>query len=386
MILDLPFALPFPASLALPLLPFAGILKRDLLGFAFPQAAPRQHLEAAVDWLVRAHDRGEDGGVSYGYSLRGGWRPPYRETSGYIAETFFDLARDLGTPDYRERAIRICRWLCRVQNPDGSISNPAFDPTRGIVFDTGQVLHGLVRGFEETGDEEILKGAERAGDWLTAIADRDRRWTRNTHNRIPHVYNTRTAWALARLHKLRPTADREAVTRANLDWALSQKRGGYYDQNAFEVGVPPFTHTIAYAIRGLLESGLVLEDQRYRDAAEDSARVVIERLRPNGFLPGEIDVDGTARATYCCLTGNCQMAIIWARLHLLGGEPVFRRAAVDALRYVMSWQDIATRNQDVRGAIKGSQPVWGAYSRFTFPNWPTKFFVDAMLLSVEWLT
>jgi hypothetical protein len=40
----------------------------------------------------------------------------------------------------------------------------------------------------------------------------------------------------------------------------------------------------------------------------------------------------------------------------------------------------------VRGAIKGSQPAWGAYSRLTFPNWATKFFVDAMLLGRDWLT
>jgi hypothetical protein len=58
---------------------------------------------------------------------------------------------------------------------------------------------------------------------------------------------------------------------------------------------------------------------------------------------------------------------------------------VSALRYVMGWQDIATSTAAVRGAIKGSQPVWGAYSRLTFPNWPTKFFVDAMLLAREWL-
>jgi hypothetical protein len=368
-----------------PILPFAAIVKRDLLGAAHPLSAPRRHLDAAADWLALAHDKGEDGGVSYGYSIRGGWRPPYRETSGYIAETFFDLARQLERPDYRERAIRVCRWLCEVQNADGSISNPTFDAARGIVFDTGQVLHGLVRGFEETGDENILRAAERAGDWLTGIADGERRWTRNTYNRIPHVYNTRSAWALVRLHKVRPTPEREAVSRANLDWALSQKRGGYYDQNAFEVGVPPFTHTIAYAIRGLLESGVLLADERYTAAAEDSARVVAERLRSDGFLPGTIDVTGTPRATYCCLTGNCQMAIIWARLFALRGDALFRQAAVNALRYVMSWQDIATANPNVRGAIKGSQPVWGAYSRMTFPNWPTKFFLDAMLLSLDWL-
>jgi hypothetical protein len=366
-----------------PILPFLSIAARDLLGRSHPLAAPRQHLDAATAWLVRAHDHGQDGGVSYGYSIRGAWRPPYRETSGYIAETFFDLAKQLGIPGYRERAIRICQWLCRIQNPDGSISNPVYDATRGIVFDTGQVLHGLVRGYEETGDAAFLNAAARAGDWLTQIADGERRWTRNEHKDTPHVYNTRTAWALARLNKLQPTPEREAVTRANLDWALSQQRGGYYDQNAFDRGAAPFTHNIAYAIRGLLESGWVLNDSRYTDAATNSARIVTERLRGDGFIPGMIDVDGNPRSTFCCLTGNCQMAIIWARLFHSGGDALFRKSAVSALRYVMSWQDITTGNQDVRGAIKGSQPVWGAYSRLTFPNWPTKFFIDAMLLSLE---
>ena len=370
----------------IPVLTFANIAKRDLLGPPLPVLEPKRHLDAAVAWLTRAHDRGVEGGVSYGYSLRGGWRAPYRETSGYIAETFFDLARDLGSAEHRERAIRICRWLCNVQSPDGSISNPSYDASRGIVFDTGQVLHGLIRGFEETGDGEILRAAEKAGDWLTGVADGERRWTRNTHNGIPHVYNTRSAWALLRLHKHKPTADREAVGRANLAWALSQARGGYYDQNAFEVGVAPFTHTIAYAIRGLYESGLVIGDDRYTRAAEASARRVTESLRADGFLPGTIDVEGHPRASYCCLTGNAQMAIIWARLYNAGGDQLYRRSAASALRYVRSWQDVTTSNLDVRGAIKGSQPAWGAYSRMTFPNWATKFFIDAMLLGRDWLT
>ncbi len=369
----------------LPVFAFGAIIKRDFSGLAHPLLPPSRHIDAAVEWLSRAHDKGTDGGVSYGYSLRGGWRPPYRETSGYIAETFFDLAKEPGSKGFRDRAIAICRWLCRVQNADGSISNPAYDASRGIVFDTGQVLHGLVRGFEETGEAAFLQAAEKAGDWLTNVADGERRWTRNTHNHIPHVYNARTAWALLRLHKQRPTADREAVARSNLDWALSQERNGYYDQNAFETGVAPFTHTIAYTIRGLLESGVLLDDERYTKSAENCARAVTKQLHDSGFIPGTIDVNGQPQATYCCLTGNCQMALNWARLYQVGGDELFRRSAVSALRYVMSWQDITTSDLNVRGAIKGSQPVWGAYSRLTFPNWPTKFFLDAMLLNREWL-
>src|SRR6185503_6351960 len=207
---------------------FLAILKRDLLGRPHEIFSAGRHIDAAVEWLERAHDRGQDGGVSYGYSARGGWRPPYRETSGYIAETFFDLAHAYQRPEYRSRAVRICDWLCRIQNADGSISNPAYDAARGIVFDTGMVLHGLVRGFQETGDARLLGAAEKAADWLTTVADAQRRWTRFEHNDTPHVYNTRTAWALARLHQLRPSAEREAVFRANLDWALSQQHQGYY--------------------------------------------------------------------------------------------------------------------------------------------------------------
>ena len=105
-----------------------------------------RHLREAEAWLERAHDATPDGGVSYGWSLRGGWWPSYRETSGYIATTFFNLAKFRARPAYRQRALRIARWLLEVQNADGSFANPRYGPA-GIVFDTGQDLFGLVRAF-----------------------------------------------------------------------------------------------------------------------------------------------------------------------------------------------------------------------------------------------
>jgi uncharacterized protein YyaL (SSP411 family) len=368
-----------------PLQAFTTILRRDLRGVPQPLGAPREHLLAAADWLGRAQDHGGGGGVSYGFSLRKGWRPPYRETSGYIAETYFDLAEFLDRPDFRERALCTLKWLCTVQNDDGSISNPRFDAAKGIVFDTGMVLHGLVRGYTETGDEALLLAAERAADWLTTVAREDGRWTRNEYRDTPHVYNTRTAWAVLRLHEIRRKAAWESVARANLDWALAERTGGYYSNNAFVSGDAPYTHNIAYAIRGLLESGALLGEERYVAAAENSACTVIDALGEDGFLPGTIDVSGKPQATYCCLTGNVQMSGIWAKLYRRNGDKRFKDAATNSLRYVMGWQDIQTTNANVRGAIKGSQPVWGKYSPMTFPNWATKFFIDAMILSDEWL-
>lgn len=363
---------------------FSARAAKDALGTGAPGGDPSGHLRAAEDWLKSAHDKNGDDGVSYGYSVRGGWRPSYRETSGYIATTFFDLARQRNEADYRERALRICRWLLRVQNADGSFSNPQYGQ-EGIVFDTGQVLFGLVRAAEETGEAAFLEGAQRAADWLVRIADQDGRWTRNEHLGTPHVYNTRTAWALLRLNQSQPDEERERVARTNLDWALSEQHAsGFFRECAFVRGVDPFTHTIAYAAQGLLEAGALLDDLRYTDAARRCADAALECLNPAGFLPGQITLDGAPSATYCCLTGNCQFAIVWARLFNQTGDERYRSAAIAALDYVMSCQDIQTRNPNVRGAIAGSFPHWGAYAPFSYPNWAAKFFIDAMLLRSRW--
>ena len=363
---------------------FSGRAARQALGAPAQSDDPAVHLQLAEDWLKRAHDQNDDDGVSYGYSVRGGWRPSYRETSGYIATTFFDLARQRDDADYRERALRICRWLLSVQNADGSFSNPRYG-NDGIVFDTGQVLFGLVRAAEETGEEVFLQGAHRAADWLVTIADPNGCWTRNEHLGVPHVYNTRTAWALLRLNQLAPAADGVRVARANLDWALSEQyASGFFRECAFERGVDPFTHTIAYATRGLLESGLLQGDMRYLTAAKRCADAAMEQLRADGFLAGQISIDGAPSARYCCLTGNCQFSIVWAKLFDMTGDERYQHAVIKATNYVMACQDIQIKNPNVRGAIAGSFPLWGGYAPFSYPNWATKFFIDAMVLRSRW--
>lgn len=376
----------FFCPMALPILAFAKIAARDVPALRLGEHDFDLHFSSAIDWLRRAHDVGDDDGVSYGYSLRGGWRPSYIETTGYIACTFYELAKRLRRAELRDRATRMARWLVRVQNGDGSFGNPRYAPGRGIVFDTGQDLFGLVRGHIETSDPELLDAAERAGDWLVEVADAEGRWTRSTHLGIPHVYNSRVAWALLELHGLSPHADRERVARANLDWAVSrQSPAGWFRDVAFEPGVAPFTHTIAYAIRGLWEASRLVASPAWEEAAVRGADAVLSRLHNDGFLPGQIDADGRPVGRYCCLTGNAQMAIVWAKLHRATSERRYREAAVRAVRYVMATQDVETSDSDVRGAIKGSHPIWGRYSPMTYPNWAAKFFVDAMLQTREWL-
>ena len=178
-----------------------------------------------------------------------------------------------------------------------------------------------------------------------------------------------------------PDAIIEAAARKNLDWSLEKETPeGYFRSCAFEPGVAPFTHTIAYAIRGFLESGRLLNEPKHTDVATRAADAVLQHVRSDGWIPGQIDEAGRARASYCCLTGNCQLSIIWLKLYQLTGSQKYLEAAKQSLGYVMSCQDLATPNLALRGAIKGSQPIWGRYAPLSYPNWATKFFIDAMLL------
>ncbi|MBW2162434.1 MAG: terpene cyclase/mutase family protein [Deltaproteobacteria bacterium] len=359
---------------------FMGRVLRDAAGAHSSRQSRDEHLRSAVEWLQRAAAATPDDGVSYGYSVRGGWRPSYRETSGYIAVTFFDLAQRLGDSESATVARTVSNWLCEVQEADGSIANPLYRAHEGIVFDTGQVLLGYVRAYRETGEPRFRDSAVRASSWLVSRLDEDGAWRKNTHLETPHTYNTRVAWAMLECHDIAPGQAFEAAARKNLDWALSQEKDGYFRSCAFEPGVAPFTHTIAYAIRGFLESGRLLDEPKYTDAAVRAADAVLEHVRQDGWIPGQIDENGHPAARYCCLTGNCQLAIIWLKLYKSTGSERYLDAAKRSLGFVMDHQDLTTSNLALRGAIKGSHPIWGRYAPLSYPNWPTKFFIDGVLL------
>ena len=360
--------------------PFVGRVLRDALGKASARQDREAHLIAAADWLKRAQAATPDDGVSYGYSIRGGWRPSYRETSGYIAVTFFDLAKQRQDSESGALARTVSNWLCEVQEPDGSIANPEYRPHAGIVFDTGQVLLGYVRAHRETQDARFHDAAVRAASWLAGRMDPDGAWRRNTHLETPHAYNTRVAWSMLEYHQIAPDPAVESAARRNLDWALEQERDGYFRSCAFTPGVAPFTHTIAYAIRGFLESARLLRDARYEETAVRAANAMLEHVREDGWIPGQIDEDGSSAARYSCLTGNCQLAIIWLKLYQSTGSARYLDAAKRTLGFVMEHQDLTTSNPALHGAIKGSHPIWGTYAPLSYPNWAAKFFIDALLL------
>ena len=201
---------------------------------------------------------------------------------------------------------------------------------------------------------------------------------------MPHTYNTRATWALLATALIAGEPALKSAAIRNLEWALAQQReSGWFANNAFVAGEEPFTHTIAYAIRGLLESGVLLGNSRYIHGALKAARSLARVQRADGWLAGTYDAAWIPRATYCCLTGVAQMSINWTRCAQAAGAVELRDNARNALSLLQRSQRLHDRDEVARGAIAGSVPIWGAYSRFEFPNWAAKFFADALMMDLD---
>jgi hypothetical protein len=169
----------------------------------------------------------------------------------------------------------------------------------------------------------------------------------------------------------------------HLDWAVRQQTpSGWFENNAFTSDRLPFTHTIAYAIRGFLECGVLLGEERYLEVAGRAGSAVALTQRADGWIAGAFDREWRAGASYACLTGNAQMALDWIRLAQEGLDGGLRDHARRAIEYVKRRQRLDESDVTVRGAVAGSAPIWGRYSMFEFPNWAAKFFADALMMEM----
>jgi uncharacterized protein YyaL (SSP411 family) len=340
------------------------------------------HLNAAMAWLCRAQDAYPPGGVSLDYSLMRGWSAGYPETTGYIIPTFVQYAIVSGNQEYINRAMRMADWLISIQEKDGSFKGgPWGSGLDSFVFDTGQIVFGLIEAHRLSGQDNYLQGAVRAGNWLVNVQDTEGMWRRFSYHNIPHSYYTRVAWGLAQLGKYTGDHSYSEAACRNIDWALTQQlENGWFKSAGFtESGHrTPFTHTIAYTIEGVLETGDCLHRTDYVKAAMRSAESLLQ-IGKAGFYHGTYDNSWRSNARYSCLTGSAQIAGIFLRLHEITCDNRYLTAAQEINHYVSRCQETRGASQ-TRGAISGSYPIWGGYLRYTFPNWAAKFFADALLL------
>jgi uncharacterized protein YyaL (SSP411 family) len=354
------------------------------------------HLKAAVQWICNAQDAFNDGGVARSYTMihhpffeRAGWIPSYPETTGYIIPTLFDYAKQTGRQDLYDRAVRMADWECRVQMKNGAVQGGTVNsgqPPTPAIFNTGQVIFGWVRAFQETGHSTYLKAAERAGRFLVQQQDTDGAWRKSLSNYASgqmsfYSYNTRTAWALLELSLA--TGDQEFKERAvrNIEFALAQQiENGWFRSNCLTDPSQPLLHTISYCIRGIMETGVLLKREDYISRARKAADAVLACKRPDGSLAGRFNERWEPTVSWRCLTGEAQIAGIWGRLYGITGEKKYLEGMKETNGALKRVQLLHVKHPGLFGGITGSYPIHGLYGRFEVLNWAVKFFIDSLML------
>lgn len=346
-----------------------------------------ENLLSGLRWTFRTQDAIGSDGSSAAYNLVLGWEKPYPETTGYLVPTLYNCSDFLEERGYDglalecdERAGRMVNWLLDQQLPSGGFpAGTGTGNTEPSVFNTGQILLGLCAYEERNGSSGSLeRQIADACEWLVDVQNADGSWSQYDYNSVSHAYSSRIAWPM--LVSARTIGLDDSIVDAaidNLDWVVSQQQANsWFERAGFEPGNHPYLHTIAYTVRGLLESGIILKEQKYVDSATAAADRLLEIQERDGHLKGEYDENWTG-GSYYCLTGNAQIGVVWGRLHQYTGREDYIDGVDESVSLLSSLQS-RTKSTSVDGAIKGSHPIWGSYMYFRYPNWATKFYLDAL--------
>lgn len=345
-------------------------------------------LPEVIDWLCRAqdHSASADGGVARDYSLIRGWATSYPETTGYIIPTLLAYAGRSARTDLIGRARRMSDWLVSIQLPEGGFQGGRIDsrPIVPVTFNTGQILLGLAAAHRQFGG--YAEPLVRAADWLVRTQDADGCWRRYPSPFAlsgEKVYETHVAWGLLEADRLVPGRGYAEAALANVRWALqSQTANGWLNNCCLDGTTEPLTHTLGYALRGILEAYRYSRDPLLLAAARRTADGALTALRPDGRLPGRLLPDWTASVKWDCLTGSAQFAHCWLMLFEESGESGYAEAGRRANAFVRRTVSI-DGPPEVRGAVKGSFPVYGAYGRYQYLNWAAKFLADSLMLEID---
>jgi len=349
----------------------------------------KEALDLAVSWLLKSIDPATGGSrANYSVLFNGfkGWSGPYPETTGYIIPTFLNIAakfKELNMlPD---KALKMGEWLLTLQFDDGAFPADIYYANKvrqKSIFNTGQIILGLTSLYDFTKDTRYLDSTSRAANWLVKNQSDDGTWPEyNYVNGFSPSYYSRVAWPLLKVYaRDNDQVFKEAAVKNLRSIQKRQLSNGFIEGSGFQPDSYVFLHTLAYTIRGFLESALLLDDQDLWDSGYRFAEKIFRKFELKKQLYGAYYSDFTGVMWYQCLTGNVQIAIIWLKIYQRTGDARFLSAASKAIDVVVRYQVKNSFDGNRIGAVAGSAPVFGRYMFFRYPNWAVKFLADALLL------
>ena len=269
----------------------------------------------------------------------------YPEVTGYYIPTLIRWG-------YRELAIDYAKWLISIQHDDGSWYD-TFDQMP-YVFDTAQILKGLLAAYSIWPDENVKNSIIRGAMWLAGNIQHDGRLKAADESiwKMPKAYSE-----LIHLYCLSPIRE-VGIQFSKLELLeMVDLSIDYYKQNHMEeiLHFDLLSHFYAYVMEALVDLG---ELELVKAAMNNIANFQTE----DGAVPGYNDVH------WVCSTGLFQLALTW-----------FRVGDIERGNKAFSY---ACRLQNESGGWYGSYPSVEDESNDYFAaseiSWAVKYFLDAL--------
>lgn len=337
-----------------------------------------RRLDLAASWIAKSIRVCDGNGSASWFHLLRGWHGAYPETSGYLLPTLLAYGEHKADPDWRKRAERIADWLLTRQLPEGGFGSIG-KPDAPLVFDTGQILLGFIALLQVDPQDSLQRGSLQALSWLKNTMDEPQSWENASYHSTIPAYHTRVVW---------PMLVAERVLNGNVDDAFYRDLIGFLLRNldsefwtpdyAFQLGVPAFTHTIAYTVRGLIESAIILCDDLLLNTAKSILDRIVMRINAEGQLAGSYSQGWAGDTSFICIPGHLQLGLCYLRLGKEMQLNSYQEVAWSLYTQVSQLQ-FKLPVASLRGGVAGSSPLWGKYQKFQLTNWGAKFFCDLSL-------
>lgn len=344
-----------------------------------------KHIELAANWLLKAQSNGNDNGYSRGFYLyKNGWDKSYIETTGYIIPTLLNVTKYLCNDRYKTSALKAGEWLLTVQKPNGSFTD--IDGNQELVFDTGQVLYGLIAIYEINDLNIELKQKYRnaiykASNWLCSVQDEDGSWTRYGYRGISHSYYSRVSSILYKSGTILQEKKFHEFASRHIKWVLScQNKNGFFNKLKFSPGEDNLLHAIIYVLEGLYDYYIYTQDKNVLNALLINTNK-LKGINTNRdlILYSLYDKSYNNINEEKCITGLAQWANLSFKMYQLTNDEEYLLCARKTNHYLKAKQ--FKNENDLKGSLPGSVPFWGVYAPYSAINWGVKFFLDSLIES-----
>lgn len=270
-----------------------------------------------------------------GIRVHSGHPCAYPEVTGYLVPTLLQFGA-------RELALRQVHWLISVQQADGSFLGP--DDGKSYIFDTGQVLRGLLAAIES--EPLATEAARRAADYLcnNAMDEGRQGFGHRYDGSVPESVHLYLLPPLVQASEILGVPHYQKVAFHCLD---------YYSSHKDALSLADLTHFLAYQLEALIDLGRA-----------DLALPVLQELQNVQQKDGA--VRGVGGQPWVCSPGLAQLAICWYKTGQWG--PGDR---------AMAWLE---RHQTPQGGFRGSYGRRASYFPDVELSWAAKFYLDAQLL------